>query len=213
MRLWFWSILSLQNWHYSFLAMKTLYLFLHPSWGVKNSIFWSDNGIGQGGTICHSTGKLDNVMFSIPTASVVAKKSKVNLHESHFLGLHAKTGLRICRPENFKKEHRPGVMSISSCESGGEADVGNKAASHPSGVLDGGAWHTTRKAGRAAWSWNILYAVRPKRDAVQASSLQRSCSRLRLTWTWRVQEHRLPVQLLRGRDSHGSSWWCWQETC
>lgn len=93
MRLWFWSILSLQNWHYSFLAMKTLYLFLHPSWGVKNSIFWSDNGIGQDGTICHSTWKLDNVMFSIHTASAVAKKSKVNLHKSHFLGLMPQLGL------------------------------------------------------------------------------------------------------------------------
>lgn len=196
--------------------MKKLYLFLHPWCGVKNSIFSSDNGIGQGGTICHSTWKLDNVMFSIHAASVVAKKSRVNLYKSHFLGLRAKTGLRTWRPETSRKRtglELPPFPAVSL-----EEKLILEMRLPPIPVV---CWMEKCGTGKLAeqhrdeTSW--LYAVRHwtsvTLDAVWASSLQRSCSRPRLIWTWQVQEHRLPVQLLCGCDSGRSLCWCWQQTC
>lgn len=117
-----------------------------------------------------------------------AKKSKVNPHKSHFLGLHAKTGLRICRPENFQIEDRSWAASLSSCKPGGEADLGNEAASHTSLVLDGGPWHTGAWHGKLAEQHQVetswLYTVRhwtQKRWSISILSLNEWAV---LDWDW-----------------------------
>lgn len=94
--------------------MKTLYFFLHPrkhreKWRIPFS--YLTMAPGQGGTICHSTWKVSNVMFLIHVALVLIKKLDGYFHKRHSWGSHDKSGFKFYRPENCLQERRPWTAS------------------------------------------------------------------------------------------------------
>ena len=104
--------------------MKTLHFFLHPrknreEWRIQFS--YLTMAPGRDGTICHSAWKVSNVMFLIHATSVLRKKPKVYSDKRHFCGLHAKTGFKICKPENCQKENRPWVASNFQLQAWGKS--------------------------------------------------------------------------------------------